>query len=528
VEQPTRGEKRKKVPSEEKFSNESFHRKSSNSSEEKSTEKKKGAKLKSEDGAGEKSGAIGGKISPVKSVGKSRKLFDNFASDQNGKAEPSKSSFSFTSKPLKESSKCNVDHRKGANGDSNGSEGKLLKKAKKEDAKETKSKESGRSAFKFSSVDKKLKEDEVKKAGKKESKPGPSSKKVKKEKSLSPYKESEAASGSSVFDHEDDPAVMEIVAKQRQEARALSRRSRGGNRGSQSLARMAERKMCQSEGASSRTKRKLSQNKAKKEDKSQPPIGKFFGVSKNKGSKETKEEVGEDDQDDDEASELDPAYFNPNIDDLLKLPERPDDGSKTQEEILDELDVEIAKRHKRHELDSARVDKQIEEERKKKEERKARCKENAKLRNRLERELTEDKVRGTFRAIIPFLEAIWNGRETSRRHEAFHKSVRTRQALYYTMITDPFTDDQLDWVLEEMSTIWMRNKREQMENNEYIWKVLLPECFIKMYGDYFGFSKEEAEVRISETPLHKKDRAKLGVGGEEEGDGDFSQTQGEI
>ena len=526
MEQRPRGEKRKKVPSEEKFSHESFHRKSS--SEEKSSEKKKGAKLKSEDEAGEESGAIGGKISPVKSVGKSRKLFINFDSNQKEKAEPSKSSFSFTSKPLKESSKCNVDHRKGANGDSNGSEGKLLKKAKKEDAKETKSKESGRSAFKFSSVDKKLKEDQVKKAGKKESKPGPSSKKVKKEKSLSPYKEPEAASGSSVFDHEDDPAVMEIVAKQRQEARALSRRSRGGNRGSQSLARMAERKMCQSEGASSRTKRKLSQNKAKK-DKSQPPIGKFFGVSKNKGSKETKEEVGEDDQDDDEASELDPAYFNPNIDDLLKLPERPDDGSKTQEEILDELDVEIAKRHKRHELDSARVDKQIEEERKKKEERKARCKENAKLRNRLERELTEDKVRGTFRAIIPFLEAIWNGRETSKRHEAFHKSVRTRQALYYTMITDPFTDDQLDWVLEEMSTIWMRNKREQMENNEYIWKVLLPECFIKMYGDYFGFSKEEAEVRISETPLHKKDRAKLGVGGEEEeGDGDFSQTQGEI
>ena len=48
-----------------------------------------------------------------------------------------------------------------------------------------------------------------------------------------------------------------------------------------------------------------------------------------------------------------------------------------------------------------------------------------------------------------------------------------------------------------------------------------------MYGDYFGFSKEEAEVRISETPLHKRDRAKLGVGEEEE-DGEFSQTQGEI
>ena len=259
---------------------------------------------------------------------------------------------------------------------------------------------------------------------------------------------------------------------------------------------MAERQMCQSEGASSRSKRKLSQSKAKKEDKSQPTIGKFFGASKKKGGKGSREGVQEDDDDDDEVGELDQDYFSPNIDDLLKLPERPDDGSKTQEEILDELDVEIAKRHKRHELDSAKVDKQIEEERRKKEERKARCKANAKLRNRLEKELSEEKLRGIFRDIIPHLEAIWNGQKDSKRHEAFHKSVRTRQALYYTMITDPFTDDQLDWVLEEMSLIWMRNKREQMENNEYIWKVLLPECFIKIYGDYFGFSKEEAEVKM--------------------------------
>merc|ERR1719370_802189 len=143
------------------------------------------------------------------------------------------------------------------------------------------------------------------------------------EKSLSPDRETEAASGSSVFDHEDDPEVMEIVAKQRQEARALSRRSRGGARGSQSLARMAERQMCQSEGASSRSKRKLSQSKAKKEDKSQPSIGKFFGASKKKAGKGSREEVQEDDQDDDdddEAGELDQDFFSPNIDDLLKLP----------------------------------------------------------------------------------------------------------------------------------------------------------------------------------------------------------------
>ena len=487
VEQRPRGEKRKKVPSEEK-----------------SCQGKLSSDL-----------VIGGKISPVKSVGKSMKLFGG-TFDQSKKDGSSKKIFSFSSqKPLKELTKNNSNHKNELKEDSNCEPLNKTKRKEKE-----KDQFGEKVAFKFSSSDKKLKEEQVKKTGKKETKSRPPTKKMKKERSSSPKREVEATSGSSVFDHEDDPEVMEIVAKQQQEARSLSRRSRGGARGNQSLARMAERQMCQSKGTSSRTRRKLSESKAKKEDKRQPTIGKFFGASENKSNKETKE----DNQDDDDAADLDPDYFTPNIDDLLKLPERPDDGSKTKEEILDELDVEIAKKHERHELDRAKVDRQIEEERKKKEERKARCKENAKLRNRLEKELTEEKVRSMFRANIPHLKAIWNGQKTSKRHEAFHKSVRTRQALYYTMITDPFTDDQLDWVLEEMSSIWMRNKREQMENNEYIWKVLLPECFIKMYGDHFSFSKEEAEVRISETPLHKRDRAKLSVGEEEE-DEEFTQTQ---
>ena len=42
-----------------------------------------------------------------------------------------------------------------------------------------------------------------------------------------------------------------------------------------------------------------------------------------------------------------------------------------------------------------------------------------------------------------------------------------------------------------------------MDNNEYVWKVLLPECFIKFYMDHFGYGKGEAELRISETPLKK-------------------------
>jgi len=73
------------------------------------------------------------------------------------------------------------------------------------------------------------------------------------------------------------------------------------------------------------------------------------------------------------------------------------------------------------------------------------------------------------------------------------------------MITDPFTDNQLDWTLEELGKVWMKNKREQMDNNEYVWKVLLAECFIKFYMDHFNVDKTEAEKRISETPLRKSE-----------------------
>ena len=87
--------------------------------------------------------------------------------------------------------------------------------------------------------------------------------------------------------------------------------------------------------------------------------------------------------------------------------------------------------------------------------------------------------------------------------------MRTRQALFYSMITDPFTDEQINWTLEEMSKVWMRNKKEQMDNKEYVWKVLLSEYFIKVYADKFGVSRAEAEVMLGETPLHRRDEPRL-------------------
>ena len=74
------------------------------------------------------------------------------------------------------------------------------------------------------------------------------------------------------------------------------------------------------------------------------------------------------------------------------------------------------------------------------------------------------------------------------------------------MITDPFTDSQLQWTLDEIEKVWMKTERDYIENNDYVWKVLLPEIFIKFYMDHFDVSKSEAEQRIKETPLKSEEK----------------------
>ena len=198
------------------------------------------------------------------------------------------------------------------------------------------------------------------------------------------------------------------------------------------------------------------------------------------------------------------------IDDLLKLPQRPIDGGKTKEEILDEQDIKIRKIQEKYDEDMAKFDREIEGEKRKREKREINFRVNAVFRNRLKIELTEAKMRSAVKANLCFLKSIEAGLTPSARHEAFKKSVRTRQALRYIMITEPFTNDQLKWTLEEISKFWMRNPKEQRDNSEYVWHVILAECFIKVYSDQFGVSRAQAEVMIGETPIREEPRLETG------------------
>ena len=205
---------------------------------------------------------------------------------------------------------------------------------------------------------------------------------------------------------------------------------------------------------------------------------------------------------------------SPDIDDLLK---RPSNEDKTKEEVLDEKDVMIRKLQEKHDKDTAKYDREIEGEKMKKEKREINFRVNGVLRDNLEMKLTEAKMRSAVKANISFLKSIQAGDTPSGRHEAFMKSVRTREGLRYTMITDPFTDDQLNWTLEELGKVWMRSEKEKRDNSEYVWSVLIPECFLHVYAKQFDVSRAQAEVMIRETPLRDEPRLETGrIEGEED------------
>ena len=295
---------------------------------------------------------------------------------------------------------------------------------------------------------------------------------------------------SSLFDLEDDTFDLQIMSRQKKETENLAARIivKPKGRNIKNMTKMA--KFSQSITGQSINLDPPEKPTVKSDDSEQKKINSFFkSVTKSSDGKSSKEDI----------------EVLPSIDELLQIPDRSHEGGKTMNEVLDDLDIEIAKRKQGHEEEMSRVDTSVAEEKMRQEERSERMKINAMNRDRLEAEVTEPVLRKLFEDNLEYLKKIQTGEVESSRHKAFHKSVRTRHMLYYSMITDPFTDYQLDLTLELLGQVWMRNKREQLDNNEYVWKVLIAELFIKIYMDFLNVSKQEAEKRISETPLKGDD-----------------------
>ena len=184
-----------------------------------------------------------------------------------------------------------------------------------------------------------------------------------------------------------------------------------------------------------------------------------------------------------------------------------DEGEASKTKLLDDLDVQIGEQKEKHRLQIKKLDEQADILQRRKEDREARYAANAINRDRLAAELTQPVLKKMFANIQGFLEEIKAGLRKSSRHQAYHKSLKTRQALLYTMITHPFTDQQVDWAYNEFADIWLRTKQEHADNNEYIWKVLMPEGFIRIYSDFFQVTMKEAEQMIKETPFDDSDES---------------------
>ena len=61
----------------------------------------------------------------------------------------------------------------------------------------------------------------------------------------------------------------------------------------------------------------------------------------------------------------------------------------------------------------------------------------------------------------------------------------TRDKLRTKMVA-PFSEDHLSAIMEEISSMWMRTLKEEMDNSEFIWKVILPEIFVKVTHNLFS------------------------------------------
>ena len=188
------------------------------------------------------------------------------------------------------------------------------------------------------------------------------------------------------------------------------------------------------------------------------------------------------------------------LSDILKLPDRPD-GIKTKDEMLDEMDAEIEKRNRKNDEISAKLDQELSLQRQKRDSCKARMKKNFIYRSRIQNEITETELKKLFSENKDFLQSVYDGVTFSARHQAFHKSETTRQAMLYKLVTEPFSNDQINWTLEVMEEVWVKDAEEQKDVRDYIWKVLMPTFLVKIYADFFGVSQADANKMMKETPV---------------------------
>ena len=171
-----------------------------------------------------------------------------------------------------------------------------------------------------------------------------------------------------------------------------------------------------------------------------------------------------------------------NLDAILGKPEE-----KTAMDIeLDEADHRIKQKDKEHNAEMDQLDNDIVKEKANKVKLMQFRKENAKLRNKLEANLDKETIVMLFHKNIGYFEKIRKGEEHSERHQNYSKGGRSRHALRWSIIEDPFTELQVNWVWQEVVLLWMRDDEERRNMYDYVSKVLINEILIKIFSEFFN------------------------------------------
>ena len=73
------------------------------------------------------------------------------------------------------------------------------------------------------------------------------------------------------------------------------------------------------------------------------------------------------------------------------------------------------------------------------------------LRDRLEDEVDEEKMRALVKENFEFIDQLWEGKIESTRYTAYKKGGDTRNGLIYRIMTSAFSDNHYKWMMDEIT-----------------------------------------------------------------------------
>ena len=195
---------------------------------------------------------------------------------------------------------------------------------------------------------------------------------------------------------------------------------------------------------------------------------------------------------DSSSSDQDDAVAIPRTDDLLRPPSRQEQEEQKQANLaFQDSDKIIQVKDLEHQAASDKLEKQIDAQRKSNDDWKRRRDQNEEPKRIFQTKLTRYMIREVFNNEIDLLENIRTGKKSSARHKMFKTSAQSCQALGQQNYTHILSKEQVQWVCEEMDKKWM--------DQDYNWKVLVPEFCVSLYAHFFNTSREIAERKILET-----------------------------